>query len=144
LVLLANPRRAKRIEDTKTGYRSLLPLMMIPSAHSGGSSTHDADSHPGARFIAMEPSTPTEEAERGPTMANDPIDAFSIGVMMVGTTMRETGTIIIAKIISLCGFTVEPTMVRYMDQQGWTELEHVTTIGVDEVNDFFTFEVTEL
>jgi hypothetical protein len=47
-------------------------------------------------------------------------------------------TPVIAKIISLCGFPLDSTMVRYIDQQGWTELEHVTTIDVDEVDDFFT------
>jgi hypothetical protein len=29
-------------------------------------------------------------------------------------------------------------MVEYIDQKGWTELIHVTTIGLDEVKDFHT------
>jgi hypothetical protein len=30
------------------------------------------------------------------------------------------------------------TIVDYIDQQGWTELIHVTTIGLDENKDFHT------
>jgi hypothetical protein len=45
---------------------------------------------------------------------------------------------IIAYIIKLCKFPEDSTMVEYIDQQGWTELIHVTTIGLDEVKDFHT------
>jgi hypothetical protein len=31
-------------------------------------------------------------------------------------------------------------MARYIDQQGWTELEHVAMIDVKEVKDFFTVD----
>ena len=45
---------------------------------------------------------------------------------------------IIDFIIKLCKFPEDSTMVEYIDQQGWTELIHVTTIGVNEVKDFHT------
>jgi hypothetical protein len=38
---------------------------------------------------------------------------------------------IIAYIIKLCKFPEDSTMVEYIDQQGWPELIHVTTIGLD-------------
>jgi hypothetical protein len=31
-------------------------------------------------------------------------------------------------------------MVKYMDQQGWSVLEDVTMVGLDEVKDFATFK----
>jgi hypothetical protein len=30
--------------------------------------------------------------------------------------------------------------VKYMDQQGWSVLEDVTMVGLDEVKDFATFK----
>ena len=47
-------------------------------------------------------------------------------------------TSIISFIIDLCSFPNDSTMVKYIDQQGWTELFHVTTIGITEVKDFVT------
>jgi hypothetical protein len=43
---------------------------------------------------------------------------------------------IIAYIIKLCKFPEDSTMLEYIDQQGWTELIHLTTIILDEVRDF--------
>jgi hypothetical protein len=45
---------------------------------------------------------------------------------------------IIAYIIKLCMFPEDSTMVEYIYQQGWTELIHVTTIGLYEFKDFHT------
>ena len=45
---------------------------------------------------------------------------------------------IVEFIIKLCKFPEDSTMVAYIDQQGWTELIHITTIGLDEVKDFHT------
>jgi hypothetical protein len=45
---------------------------------------------------------------------------------------------IIDFIIKLCKFPEDSAMVKYIDQQGWTEFIHVTTIGLDEVKDFYT------
>jgi hypothetical protein len=60
------------------------------------------------------------------TTAQDPTSAF---------------TPIIAKIIRLCDFPNDSTMVEYMEQQEWTMLHHVTTIPLDEVKDFYTVRV---
>jgi hypothetical protein len=49
-------------------------------------------------------------------------------------------TPIIMKVNTLCGFPDDSMMVRYIYQQGWKDLEHVTTIGIGEVKDFFTVE----
>jgi hypothetical protein len=48
-------------------------------------------------------------------------------------------TPILTKIKTICGLPDDSTMARYIFQQCWTELEHVTTIGIDEVNGFATF-----
>jgi hypothetical protein len=37
----------------------------------------------------------------------------------------------------LCGFPEDSIMVEVIKQQGWTELEHVTTITFDEFKDLF-------
>jgi hypothetical protein len=39
----------------------------------------------------------------------------------------------------LCSFPSDSTMVKYMDQQGWSVLEDVTMVGLDEVKDFAMF-----
>jgi hypothetical protein len=46
---------------------------------------------------------------------------------------------IIQHIIDLCGFSVDSLMVLYMDQQQWSELEHVVMTALDEIKDFATF-----
>jgi hypothetical protein len=45
---------------------------------------------------------------------------------------------VIAKIVALCGLPVNLTMVKFIEQQEWSELGHVTSIGVNEVKDFHT------
>jgi hypothetical protein len=86
-----------------------------------------------------DPSTPiVDPAEvtanaNNPNDSNDPNIATLIGTTMTGTTTMATPkvhTLVIAKIILLCGFPEESTMVRYIDQQDWTELEDYTLIGV--------------
>ena len=47
-------------------------------------------------------------------------------------------TKVIAKIIWLCDFPEDSSMVTFIEQKKWTKLFHVTTIGIDEVKDFFT------
>jgi hypothetical protein len=47
-------------------------------------------------------------------------------------------TDVIQHIIMLCGFGEDTIMVRYIDQQHWTDLFHVISIDVDEVKDFHT------
>jgi hypothetical protein len=40
----------------------------------------------------------------------------------------------------LCSFPNDSTMEKYMDQQGWSVLEDVTMVALDEVKDFATFK----
>jgi hypothetical protein len=46
---------------------------------------------------------------------------------------------IIQHIIDLCGFSADSLMVHYMDQQQWSELEHMVMTALDEIKDFATF-----
>ena len=55
-----------------------------------------------------------------------------------GSTGMAARTQLIDYIIWLCDFPEDSTMVKFIDQQQWTKLIHVTTIGVDEVKDFYT------
>jgi hypothetical protein len=48
-------------------------------------------------------------------------------------------TEIIQHIIDMCGFSADSLMVRYMDQQQWSELEHVVMTKLDEIKDFKTY-----
>jgi hypothetical protein len=64
-----------------------------------------------------------------------PVSVSSTGVTKVAHTP------VIAKIIWLCDFPDDSTMVRFIDQQQWTKLFHVTTIGIDEVKDSCTTSV---
>jgi hypothetical protein len=57
---------------------------------------------------------------------------------MVDATVPIVCSQIIAYIIKLCKLPEYSTMVEYIDQQGWTELIHVATIGLDEVKAFHT------
>ena len=50
----------------------------------------------------------------------------------------DTRTEIIKHIIFLCGFTEDSVMVKYMKQQEWKVLFHVTTLHFDEIKDFET------
>jgi hypothetical protein len=54
------------------------------------------------------------------------------------TEATVSHTPVIAKIIYLCDFPMDSTMVRFIDQQVWTKLIHVTTIKVGEIKDFHT------
>jgi hypothetical protein len=97
------------------------------TTRSGQSST------PGTNIPPTDPTNPND--------ANGPNDATLIGTTMERTTTMAAGkvhTLVISKIISLCDFPADSTMVRYIDQQGWSELEHVAMIDVDVVKDFFT------
>ena len=63
--------------------------------------------------------------------SNAPDDTFEATAPIVRSRIVEF-------IIKLCKFPEDSTMVAYIDQQGWTELIHITTIGLDEVKDFHT------
>jgi hypothetical protein len=81
----------------------------------------------GARFPAMDQATPTVNAALGtvnaadpndvndPNNTNDPNNATLNGTMMAGTTTMATPkihTLVIAKIVLLCCFPKDSTMVR--------------------------------
>jgi hypothetical protein len=55
-----------------------------------------------------------------------------------GTDEEIVFTPVIAKIVALCGLPVYLTMVKFIEQQEWSESGHVTSIGVNEVKDFHT------
>jgi hypothetical protein len=50
---------------------------------------------------------------------------------------------VIARIVALYGLPVYSTMVKFIEQQKWSELGHVTFIGVNEVKDFHTVRYDE-
>jgi hypothetical protein len=52
-----------------------------------------------------------------------------------GSETAKEFTKINQHIITLCGFAKDPVMVEVIKQQGWTELEHVTTITFDVFKD---------
>jgi len=85
-------------------------------------------------LAGMDPTTPRPDSPLGT------IDV-SGGLMDASVQAQASGhgfTKVVDHIIQLCGFPPDSTMVRYIEQQGWTEIEHITTIGVQEVKDFFT------
>jgi hypothetical protein len=58
-------------------------------------------------------------------------------------------TAIIDHVIHICGFPADSVMVKYIDQQQWLTLSHVTTVCFAKVDEFYTvrddgitFEVT--
>jgi hypothetical protein len=56
------------------------------------------------------------------------------GIKMTGRTA------IINYIIGLCGFAEDSIMVEYIDQEEWSKIHHVTSIGIHEVKDFHTIK----
>jgi hypothetical protein len=45
---------------------------------------------------------------------------------------------IIDHVIKVCDFPGDSVMVKYIDQQQWSMLEHVVSVGIDDVGEFFT------
>ena len=70
--------------------------------------------------------------------------AGTSGGTTCGTAGTSTGgatttrTPVIQHIIKLCGFSEDSTMVKYIDQEEWTDLAHVTTLLIDDIKDFHT------
>jgi hypothetical protein len=114
----------------------------MSSTSSGRSSTPIGRNNPEATVPAADPTAPTVDTAPGRNDTRGSVDASTLIDMTTAGTMpkatRVAHTPVIAKIIALCGFPADSTMVRYIDQQGWTELEHVTSVGVDEIKDFMT------
>ena len=55
---------------------------------------------------------------------------------VVDTMVKSVKRSVIDHIKELCDFPAESIMVKLIDQQGWTNLGHVTTIAIDEAMDF--------
>ena len=55
-----------------------------------------------------------------------------------GGGSEESGTTIVKHIQELCGFPEDSTMVKFMNQQGWSSLTDITMIPLDDVKDFAT------
>jgi hypothetical protein len=49
-----------------------------------------------------------------------------------------TRTSIIDHVNNLWNFPADSTMVKFINQQQWSTLEHVVSVGFDEVGEFFT------
>jgi hypothetical protein len=93
-----------------------------------------------------------ESFENDPTGGNDPTGAITIptGVGSAGSNdtafesdegIKVIGrTAIIGYIIGFCGFAGDSIMVEYIDQEEWSKIHHVTSIGIHEVNDFHTIK----
>jgi hypothetical protein len=45
---------------------------------------------------------------------------------------------IIDHVIKVCDFPADSIMVKFIDQQQWSTLEHAVSVGFDEVGEFFT------
>jgi hypothetical protein len=55
--------------------------------------------------------------------------------------IKETNrTMIIRFIMELCGFSEDSTMVKVIDQQGWSEIHHITSMDIHEVKDLHAFK----
>ena len=54
------------------------------------------------------------------------------------TTDGVIHTPVIAKIISLCGFSDDSVMVKFIKQKNWKKLFQVSNISVNDVKDFHT------
>ena len=86
--------------------------------------------------------TPDSNDGTGGTGGTD--TAGTSGGTTGGTAGTSTGgatttrTPVIQHIIKLCGFSEDSTMVKYIDQEEWTDLAHVTTLLIDDIKDFHT------
>ena len=59
---------------------------------------------------------------------------------MMDVTACAAHSPIINHIIMLCGFESNGVFVEYINQQGWSELSHVTSLSLADVNAFHTVE----
>jgi hypothetical protein len=91
--------------------------------------------------MAKKPTTSTSAADTAGNVervgANDPPEPEAASGT-IGTTENAAHRPVIKNIISLCDIPDDTVMVEFINQQKWTKLFHVTTIGIDEVKDFYT------
>ena len=59
-------------------------------------------------------------------------------ILTTETTDGVIHTPVIAKIISLCGFSDDSVMVKFIKQKQWKKLFQVTSSRVEDVKDFHT------
>jgi hypothetical protein len=45
---------------------------------------------------------------------------------------------IIDHVVNVCDFSTDSVMVKYIEQHQWSTLAHIVSIGVEEVEEFFT------
>jgi hypothetical protein len=50
----------------------------------------------------------------------------------------QAHTVIIDQVIKLCDFPSDSIMVKYFDQKQWSQLVHIVTVGLEEVDEFYT------
>ena len=65
-----------------------------------------------------------------------------IPVQKSGDVEKKSGggqtTSVIDHLKDLCDFPEDSTMVKFIDQQGWSKSKHVTTFALDDIKDFAT------
>jgi hypothetical protein len=81
-------------------------------------------------------SNPDPNEPPAPSVPDTSDDAFDEGIPP--TDEEIVFTPVIANIVALCGLPVYSAMVKFIEHQEWSELGHVTSIGVNEVKDFNT------
>ena len=82
--------------------------------------------------------SPTSDAPKGGSSGKGGTIDTDNPVLSGDIETDDTCTEIIKHIIYLGGFTEDSVMVKYMKQQEWKVLFHVTTLHFDEIKDFET------
>ena len=116
------------------------------AAGTGGTDATGRSSAPGAG-IDVDNAPDLSAATPDPMVTTGTTTGTTAGTT-AGTAVKAEATIdsyealgftkVIAKIIWLCDFPEDSSMVKFIKQQNWTKLFHVTTIGIEEIKDFFT------
>jgi hypothetical protein len=65
-------------------------------------------------------------------------DAFSDEWTEPPEPESDSRTEIIDHIIQICDFPADSVMVKYIEQQQWSKLAHFVSVGLEEVEEFFT------
>jgi hypothetical protein len=55
-------------------------------------------------------------------------------------TQSKSKTSFIDHLKELCNFPSDSTMVKYVNQQGWSMLEDATMVGLERMKDFANFK----
>ena len=144
---------------TKTMSASLGTTMMV-SASLGTTKTTSTSSETTKMTLELLETTKTtpESIKTMPGTMGTPIGTLADPLRASGTIQRSSGLIVateqtprmkvvsnctthsplINHIIMLCGFESDSVFVEYINQQEWSELHHVLSISVTDVNAFHT------